>query len=232
MQKLRVCLLAAVTLGAAVLFYVAAPAQADVDSVAGSAAPLLIDGNPAVGSGVAGSATEPVDAYGPFSTSLLGGVPPAVSALLSLGLLTANTQGGGVATNAEPAGHLGFATSSASVADVVLGGTNLGVVSAECRADGNGAVGSSVVAGIPTLPAAVPGGTPVPLPNPVPGLPSLLTIFVNDVTAVNTVGTATVTVNAVRVNLLGIDIILSQAVCSATGPDVNVTTTTSTTPPR
>ena len=39
MQKLRVCLLAAVTLGAATLFYIAAPAQADVDAVAGSAAP-------------------------------------------------------------------------------------------------------------------------------------------------------------------------------------------------
>ena len=71
MQKLRVCLLAAITLGAATLFYIASPAQADVDSVSGSATAIRIGPNPLV-PGVVGSATEPTDGYGPITTGPVG----------------------------------------------------------------------------------------------------------------------------------------------------------------
>ena len=132
MQKLRVCLLAAVTLGAATLFYVASPARADVDSVAGSATAIRIGANPLV-PGVSGSAIEPTDSYGPFNTGPVGapGLPLGLGAALGIGVLTAETDGGGVAGE----NHLGFAHSRSSVADVVIGGSAIGVITSECRAD-------------------------------------------------------------------------------------------------
>ncbi|HEV3401490.1 MAG TPA: choice-of-anchor P family protein, partial [Acidimicrobiales bacterium] len=178
---------------------------------------------------VAGEAAEPTDAYGPIGSGLLqsgvdcptpglGGVAP-VPLVISVGLLEACTRGAGVATNEEVAGHLGFSESSASVANVVLGTTNLGVVSSECRADGNGARGSSTIVGSSGLPTN-------PLPNTLPSLPAgLLSLVLNEQIVNNTPGTATITVNAVHANILGIDIIIGQSVCNAFGPDVNVSTT-------
>ncbi|HET7718882.1 MAG TPA: hypothetical protein VFK43_02870, partial [Acidimicrobiales bacterium] len=77
--------MAAATLGAATLFYVASPAQADVDSVSGSATALRIGGNPLV-PGVSGSATEPQDGYGPFTTGPVGapGLPLGLGAALGI----------------------------------------------------------------------------------------------------------------------------------------------------
>ena len=73
MQKLRVALLAASTLGAAVLFYAANPAHADVDSVAGSAFGAAITSSllgtvlaPAP-PGISGMATAPTDGSGPVA---------------------------------------------------------------------------------------------------------------------------------------------------------------------
>jgi hypothetical protein len=200
-------------------------AHADVDRVAGSATPLNIGGT-VPSPTVSGSAAEPTDGYGPIGSGLLqsgvqcpsqglGGVAP-VPLVISVGLLEACTQGAGVAGD----NHLGFSESSASVANVVLGTTNLGVVTSECRADGNGARGSSTIVGQSGLPTN-------PLPNTLPQLPAgLLSLVLNEQIVNNTAGTATITVNAVHANILGIDIIISQSVCEATGPNVNVTTTT------
>jgi hypothetical protein len=158
----------------------------------------------------------------------------AVPLTISVGLLEACTQGGGVATNDETAGHLGFSESSASVANVVLGTTNLGVLSSQCRADGNGARGSTTVVGAPGIPTNPPVGF---IPQQLPA--GLLSLVLNEQIVNNTPGTATITVNAAHANILGIDIIIGQSVCRAFGPDVNVTTTapppgpttTSTAPP-
>src|SRR5215210_5311141 len=129
MQKLRVALLAASTLGAAVLFLVATPAHADVDSVAGSAfgasitSPLLgtvLAPSPA---GIAGPATEPVDGSGPINARNCPLAVPATTVcvqlpgVVSLGGLNAGTTGAGIAGD----NHLGYATSQASVADAAVG---------------------------------------------------------------------------------------------------------------
>ncbi len=160
MQKLRVCLLAAITLGAATLFYIASPAQADVDSVSGSATAIRIGPNPLV-PGVVGSATEPTDGYGPITTGPVGapGLPLGLGVALGIGVLTAETDGAGVAGE----NHLGFSHSRASVADVVIGGSGIGVVTSECRADGNGATGATAIVGGGTLPS-----------NPLPNTPSTI----------------------------------------------------------
>jgi hypothetical protein len=212
----------------AVVTSTSGPAFADVDRVSGSATPLNIGGT-VPSPTVSGEAIEPTDGYGPTGSGLLqsgvqcpsqglGGVAP-VPLVISVGLLEACTQGAGVATNDEAAGHLGFSESSASVANVVLGTTDLGVVSSECRADGNGARGSSTIVGGSGLPTN-------PLPNTLPQLPAgLLSLVLNEQIVNNTPGTATITVNAVHANILGIDIIIGQSVCNAFGPDVNVSTT-------
>jgi hypothetical protein len=179
---------------------------------------------------VSGSAAEPQDGYGPIGSGLLQsgaqcpsqGLPGfAVPLVISVGLLEACTQGGGVATNDPTAGHLGFSESSASVANVVLGTTNLGVLASQCRADGNGARGSTTIVGAPGLPTSPPANF-IP-----PQLPAgLLSLVLNEQIVNNTAGTATITVNAAHANILGIDIIIGQSVCRAFGPDVNVATTT------
>jgi hypothetical protein len=136
-------------LAAGVLTVTGGPAKADVDTVTGSATPLFIGGSPVVPT-VSGMATEPTDGFGPIGSGLLSSGPcpgaptpgPApIPLVLSVGLLTACTRGAGVAGE----NHLGFAESSSSVADVVLGTTQLGVVTSQCRADGDGARGSSDV---------------------------------------------------------------------------------------
>ncbi|HET7722612.1 MAG TPA: choice-of-anchor P family protein, partial [Acidimicrobiales bacterium] len=191
--------MAAVTLGAAVLFYSASPAQADVDSVAGSATAIRIGGNPLV-PGVSGSATEPTDGYGPFTTGPVGapGLPLGLGAALGIGILTAETDGGGVAGE----NHLGFAHSRASVADVVIGGSAIGVVTSECRADGNGATGTTAIVGGGTLPAN-------PLPNTPATIGGLIPVTLNEQTVTNVAGTATISIIGLHVQLLGLDIRIS-----------------------
>ena len=67
MQKLRVCLVAAATLGAAVLFYNATPATADVTAVSGTATPAFI-GATTLAPPVSGSANEASGSYGPIGS--------------------------------------------------------------------------------------------------------------------------------------------------------------------
>src|SRR5215213_4844737 len=151
MQKLRVALVAASILGAAVLFYAANPAHADVDAVAGSAFGASITST-LLGTVLApsppninGSATEPADGFGPVSASNCPLPIPATTicvqlpGVLSLGVINAATQGAGVSGD----NHLGFATSSASISDIAVGTVGSGLfaqaISSTCTADGNGA---------------------------------------------------------------------------------------------
>ncbi len=252
MQKLRVALLAALTVGSAVLFSVAGPAHADVDSVAGSAFGASITStllgtvlapSPA---GIAGSAAEPADGFGPVSAASCPLPVPATSVcvqvpgLLSLGAINAATQGAGVAGD----NHLGFATSSASVADIAVGTVGSGLfaqaVSSTCTADGNGARGSTQVVG------GNLGGSPL-VQSPAAGttlsVPGILNVILNEqlpippASSINSVGSAGIIVNGAHITLLPavggltgtLDIILAQSVCAAAGPDVNVVQATTTT---
>ncbi|HEV2758002.1 MAG TPA: choice-of-anchor P family protein, partial [Acidimicrobiales bacterium] len=252
MQKLRVALLAASTLGASVLFYAANPAHADVDAVAGSAFGASITSS-LLGTvlapsppGVAGSATEPADGFGPInaqncpipvSTTICVQVP----GVLSLGALNAGTQGGGVAGE----NHLGFATSTASVANIAVGSVGAGLfaqaISSTCTADGNGARGSTTVLG------GVLGTNPI-LQSPAAGtmleIPGVLEVVLNEqlpippATTINSPGSAGIIVNGARITLLPavaglpvLEIILAQSVCAAAGPNVNQPVVSSTTLP-
>jgi len=234
MQKLRVTLLASATLGASVLFYVGSPAAADVTAVAGSATSALVGGTPVTPT-VAGSATDPTDGFGPIGSGVdllpsgvdctqVGTTPGVPTPLLSLGLAEACTRGAGVAGE----NHLGFAESGARVSDVIIGTTNIGTVTTTCRADGNGAVGTTTITGMSSLPTNPTPGQQVPVA--LGGLvPTTATLTLNEQIVTNVPGTATITVNGVRLNLLGVEIILAQVTCSATGPNVNVTPTSSST---
>ncbi len=256
MQKLRVALLAVSTLGAAVLFYAANPAHADVDSVAGSAfgasitstllGTVLAPSPP----GIAGMASEPADGYGPINASSCPLPVPATTVcvqlpgVVSLGVINAATQGAGLAGD----NHLGFATSSASVSDIAVGTVGSGLfaqaVSSTCTADGNGARGSTQVLG------GNLGGSPIaqaPAAGTTLSVPGVLNVILNEqlpippAMSINSVGSAGIIVNGAHITLLPtlggltgtVDIILAQSVCAAVGSDVNVvqatTTTTSTT---
>ncbi len=219
-----------VLIGAVGLVMAASPAGADVDTVSGSATALFIGGS-ATAPGVDGSATEPTDGYGPIGSGLLpsdvvcpsGALvgPGRLPIPLSVGLLDACTRGAGLAGD----NHLGFAESSSAVAGVVIGDILLGVVRSSCRADGDGAVGStqitgSGIAGLPTNPAP---NSVVSIPGPLGGL---LTLTLNQQIVQNTPGTATISVAAVRLNLLGVEVILAYSQCTALGPDVNLATNT------
>src|SRR5688572_24801719 len=91
------------------LFLLSSPAGADVDRVEGSAfgasvfSSLLGQIIPPAPGGVAGSATEPANGYGPVTGS---SVPISIPTILSTGVLNASTEGGNLAGE----DHFGFAT--------------------------------------------------------------------------------------------------------------------------
>ncbi len=168
-------------------------------------------------------------------------MPLSIPGLLSLGVLTGSTDGGGVAAG-DPAGHLGFAHSRASVADVVVGLGSLAIdaIETQCTSNGNGSSGFTEIVG------GVLGGNPLlgsPAANTSIVLPGILEVTLNEQTISNAIGSTSIQVRGAHItvlpglgSLLGVvEIILAESNCAATGPDVNVapttTTTTTTAPP-
>lgn len=115
--------------------------------------------------------------------------PGGTFGLVTVGVLTANC------TNTS---------ASASAASVTVGILTLGVVQSQCTVGDGGS--SSVV--VLSAPLGVPTGlitTPLTI-----SLPGLVTVSLNEVTS----GGGFVTVNALRINLLGQEIIVAQSRCS------------------
>ena len=243
--RIGAAVLAAVPVAAILLTSLSPAAQADVDSVTGTAFAASLSSS-LLGQVIAptplvtGTATEPTNSFGPIVQSSL---PVSVPGLLSIGVLNAETAGDGVAAG-EPAGHLGFARSRASAADVIvgLGSLSIDAVESVCRSDGNGSTGSTELVG------AVLGGNPLvqtPLPNTTVEIPGILSVVLNEQIRSDAVGSTSITVRALHVtvlpglgSLLGlVDVVVAESRCAATGPDVNSTTSsstsssTSTTPP-
>ncbi len=235
--RLRAAALAAVPLAAILVTTMSPTAQADVDSVSGSAYAAALNSS-LLGQVIAptplvsGSATEPTNSFGPIDQSTL---PVDVIGLLHIGVLNGFTQGDGVAAG-EPTGHFGFAQSRASAADIVvgLGSLTIDAVESGCRSDGDGSTGFTELIG------AVLGGNPLiqsPLPNTVVELPGILSIVLNEQTVSNAPGSTSIQVRALHITvlpglagLLGVvDVIVGESNCAASGPDVNSTTTSSTT---
>ena len=238
--RLRAAALAAVPLAAILVTTMSPTAQADVDSVSGSAYAAALNSSllgqviaPTPGS-VSGSATEPTNSFGPIDQSTL---PVDVIGLLHIGVLNGFTQGDGVAAG-DPTGHFAFSQSRASAADIVvgLGSLTIDAVESGCRSDGDGSTGFTELIG------AVLGGNPLvqsPLPNTVVELPGLLRIVLNEQAVSNAPGSTSIRVRALHIEvlpglagLLGVvDVIIAESNCAASGPDVNSTTTSSSTSP-
>jgi hypothetical protein len=181
---------------------------------------------------VSGSATEPTDGYGPVDQS----VPPFnLPGLVSVGELHAETEGDGVAVG-DPTGHLGFARSLAQVADadVGLGSFTFESATSRCRSDGDGSTGVTTIEGGLLGDVALPSN---PAPNALYTHPNGLQVVLNEQVVTNGAGSTAITVRGAHVTappglgglLGGIDIVLAESRCAATGPDVN-TTSTSTSP--
>jgi hypothetical protein len=218
------------------LLVTSGPAEADVTSVSGSAfaasasllGSQLLAPTPA---GVSGTATQPTNGYGPIDLTAL---PVNLPGLLTISGLHASTQGGNVAGD----NHAGFASSFAEAAGIQVGAAGsalaLDVVSSNCTSNGDGSVGATQIVGrsalgvLPTNPAA---NTPI-------SLGALGSAILNEQIVNNTPGASTsttsITVNAIHVTLLpnaltggsALDVIIGHTQCSATGPDVLATTTT------
>ncbi len=236
-SRIRAAVIAGIPIAAILLAMLAPSATADVDSVNASAYGATLQSS-LLGAVIAptpltsGTATEPVNSFGPTSQS---SVPVNVIGLLSVGVLNARVEGGDVAAD-EPAGHFGFAAARASVADVVvaLGAISIDALETQCRSDGTGSTGFTELVG------GVLGGNPLitsPLPNTSLTLPGILEVTLNEQTIQNSIGSTSIQVRGAHItvlpglgSLLGVvEIVLAESNCAATGPDVNVVPTTSTT---
>ena len=140
--------------------------------------------------------------------------------------ITAATEG---VEAADP--HLSFVTSEVEIAGAAVGGgpegfLTAGAIEVSCRADGDEATGEVSILGL-TI-GGEPFGVVGPIaPNTVVTLPNLAEIYLNEQIPdddPDTIGTNTITVNAIRVVLFGVtntEIIIGHVECTATGPDVN-----------
>ena len=148
--RVRAVALAAIPLAAIFLTTLSPTASADVDTATGAAYAATVQSS-LLGSVIAptplvtGTATEPTNSFGPTAQSA---IPVNIPGLLSIGALNASTEGDGVAAG-DPTGHLGFAQSRASVADVIVGlnAITLDAVESGCRSDGDGSTGFTELVG-------------------------------------------------------------------------------------
>ena len=224
LRKLRVrrtlsCLLAPTIALAFALTLTAAPATAEVTAVDGGAFGVRVDVTLlSINTTLAAtpSVSLPSTGGGPITQSLVSlGVP----SVLSTGVLNTSTQGGNLNS------HAGFATSSASVADVnVLASlVTADAVASTCTSNGDGSTGSTTLTGAHV--AGIGDLAVTPAPNTKLTLPGVATITLNEQTRTDTVGSiSTITVSAIHVHLDGVliqgDVYVSRSVCEVTGPDV------------
>jgi len=246
MQKLRVALLAASTVGAAVLFYSSSPAQADVTATSGSAfgaqarllgidlippTPAGIVGGPAIGYPVVTGSTASIGLPSAFCPLFPAGQPTNVPLLNILDVCGITVSTFGLA-NANP--HLNSANSTATVAGVALGGgpngtLTLNAINVSCKADGDDATAAVSVANATLGNGQLLSG-PIS-PNTAVSVPGTLAVILNAQVKTKALGTNGIVAEAVRITLLDNTVIaLGHVECLATGPDVNQVTTSSTAP--
>lgn len=121
----------------------AGTAEASVDEVGGGAFGESVEvvlGGMAAGSGPLPSVTLPPEGGGPFTdTASSVDLSAGVTSVLSTGVLTVSTEGGGLGS------HQGFATSSAQVDDVSILTSvfTADKISSTCTSTGDGSTGSA-----------------------------------------------------------------------------------------
>ena len=195
------------------------PASAEVTAVDGGAFGVQV-GVTLVGVDTTLVATPtvslPPTGGGPLTNSLASVSLPGV---LSAGVLNTSTQGGNLNS------HAGFATSTASVANVnVLANlVSADVVSSTCTSNGDGSTGSTTLTGAHV--AGIGNLVVSPTPNTTISLAGVADITLNEQTRTDTVGSiSTITVTAIHVHLNGVlaggDVYIARSRCQVTGPDV------------
>jgi hypothetical protein len=199
-------------------------ALADVDKVLGHAEGLSAQINPAVGPDITLGPLAVVDMVsppggtGPFTDSVATANIPNV---LSAGIINARTEGGNLGS------HAGFATSSASVADLRVGPATSPAITAtliasKCTSNGDGSTGSSTLTNVRVLGVLVAVN---PAPNTVIPIPGVGSVTLNEqVRPTNGPGDTSIIVQAIHVRLNGVlgtgDIVVAESRCRAKGPDV------------
>lgn len=200
----------------------AGPALADVTEVSGGATGVSADVTTLLGINVGVSPTPnvtlPATGGGPFAQTVLSANVPG---LLNVGVLNASTEGGNLGS------HQGFATSSASVANVnaLVGRITAQAIASKCTSNGDGSSGSSTLTTANLLGAALAVN---PAPNTVLSIPLVGTVTLNEqIRPTNGAGDTSIIVRAVHIRLnvagglLGQgDIIIAESRCGARGPDV------------
>lgn len=229
-----------VLLGLAVLLEFPA-ANADVDSVQGTATGVIVSGflgsiPPTPTVGVTADETSAPAALGPFTGAAAGTSLPGFPGLFFTGALSVAASAGNLAGE----NHAGFVEARTTVQNVNAGGglATATSITSTCNASGNGATGTTDIQGGMLNGAPFANGTPAP--NTVVEVPGIGTVTLNEQVRNNVPGAASITVNAVHARYAsgpgGIlpggqsaEAIIGQVVCQAVGPDVNVPTTTTTT---
>lgn len=145
--------------------------------------------------------TGPLPASGGSErTSLVGVTLPG---LLTAGVLTASTQGRG-----------NHSRSRSSVAELALPGLNLGVEALRSEAEASCQGGEPQTSGDSSIAGLTLNGEPivfVGLPNVVIPLPLGITVTLNEQTSSTSGNHGEMTVNAVHVTGLGIDVVLASS---------------------
>ncbi len=221
LRNARTCtILVALAATALVTTLSSSPASAEVTAVDGGAfgaqASVTLVALPPATLAATPTVSLPSTGGGPFTDSVAS---VNLTGILSTGVLDISTAGGNLNS------HAGYATSSASVADVdVLSGVlTADVIASTCTSNGDGSSASTTLTN-----ASVSGGSALavnPAPNTVVTLPGVGTITLNEQTGTDVVGSiSTITVTAIHVHLTGVlasgDVYISRSVCEVTGPDV------------
>ena len=149
-------------------------------------------------------------------------LPIVLPGVLSVLALNAATSSANFGTAAEQI------TSAGGAAGInILGalGLDVGALNSTCISNASGSAGASTIASITAA------GTPVPVPTgigqtvslPAP-LNALLNVEVNAQSVTNTVGSTSISVDALEVHILttGVVVIVGRSQCAASGPDINV----------
>ncbi len=196
------------------------PALADVTEVSGGAFGESVDVTTVLGANVTSgplpSVTLPAaGAQPPITANVLSANVPNT---LTTGVLDVSTEGGDLGS------HQGFATSSATVADVdaLAGRVTAQEVASRCTSNGDGSTGSSTLTNASVLGGSVAVNPP---PNTVIPLPGIGTVTLNEqIRPTNGPGDTSIIVRAIHIRLSGIlgngDVIIAESRCGARGPDV------------
>jgi hypothetical protein len=223
-------LVAALGLAIVLGIFAVQPASAEVTSVGGGAfgiqASVTVPLLPPIVVGPTPSVTlPPVGASPPITANTASAT---VGTVLSTGVLEVSTQGGTVVS------HTRTAQSDATVANlnVLSGLVTAGAVNASCSSNGDGSTGQTTLTGL----TGVVGVGVNPAPNTTVAVPGVGTIVFNEQIRTDTPGVSSeITVNAMHITfavplIVTGDVIISQAHCLATGPDVLAAPTTTVAP--